>query len=193
LPRADDGASDEEGVESVEANGTNGFDGSQSDGSDGERRRRRRGRRGGRRRRREEEEGLAASVADEIEGPIESAEAEHAVTDLDRPPLETTSPEEPQPMQAAVHHEPIVEHAAAPEQISAEPEAAQDKSRRRSTVREKVSFATESTPPASAEPAHMEQSEPVAQAAEPVASAETSTEAAPRRAGWWSRRFGGGS
>jgi ribonuclease E len=194
LARAHDDASDEEGAEATETTGgDSGFDESKSEGGDGDHRRRRRGRRGGRRRRREDEEGLAASVADEVEGPIESAEAEHAVTDLDRPPLETESPGEQQQETAPVHHEPVVERAAAPEQISAEPEAAQEKARRRSTVREKVSFAPDSAPPASAEPAHADQPEPAARTAEPVGSADAPGEAAPRRAGWWSRRFGGGS
>jgi ribonuclease E len=188
--RGDDQAADEESAEPSEANGEGGLEGSQPDG-DGERRRRRRGRRGGRRRRREGEEGLAASVADDIEGPIEAAEAESAVTDLDRPPLEAVPQREPQPEPTPVRHEQVVEHAAVPEQSSEEHEAAQEKVRRRSTVREKVSFGADSASRASAEPAHAAQAEPGPQSAEEVGSAETPNEAGPRRAGWWSRRFGG--
>ncbi len=194
--RADDELSDEESAEAGEATAVAGFDGSQGENGDSERRRRRRGRRGGRRRRREGEgdEGLAASVADEVEGQFELPEAAAMVTDLDRPPLDA-APSEPQPVPAPVYHEPVVEHAAAPEQPSAEQEAAQERIRRRSTVREKVSFVTDSAPPTSAEPVHAVQPEPAAAPApdEPVGSAEASSDAGPRRAGWWSRRFGGGS
>jgi ribonuclease E len=63
-----------------------------------------------------------------------------------------------------------------------------DKPVRRSTVREKVSFGSSSTavpetsaPHSTAEPA---------QSAEPAP--EASSDGQPRKAGWWSRRFGGG-
>jgi ribonuclease E len=61
--------------------------------------------------------------------------------------------------------------------------------RRRSTVREKVSFASSAPQDTPAPVAHT--SEPAAGApAEPAA--EANGEAQPRKAGWWSRRFGGG-
>ncbi len=196
--RADDEASDEEAAEGSEAVAEAGFDGAHGEGGDGERRRRRRGRRGGRRRRREGEEGLAASVSDEVDGEFESPEATSEVHDLDRPPHEATPSEpQPEPTPAPVHHEPQiehVEHAAAPDQSSAEHDA-HEKVRRRSTVREKVSFVSDAAPATSAEPAHAAQESPApqpSQPAEPVGTAEGSGESAPRRAGWWSRRFGGG-
>jgi ribonuclease E len=198
--RADDEASDEDGAESGETPAEAGFDGAQGEGGDGDRRRRRRGRRGGRRRRREGEgeEGLAASVSDEVKGQFESAEAAAEVHDLDRPPLEHAHSEpQPEPMPAPVHHEPQVEHAehAPPEQSPEEHDAAHEKVRRRSTVREKVSFVSDAAPATSAEPAHAPQESPAppSQPAEAVGSDESSSEGAPRRAGWWSRRFGGGS
>ena len=58
--------------------------------------------------------------------------------------------------------------------------------RRRSTVREKVSFGA--SPPT--EPSDQQQPTTSAPAPAEVPS-ETTTETAPRRAGWWSRRFGG--
>jgi ribonuclease E len=64
--------------------------------------------------------------------------------------------------------------------------------RRRSTVREKVSFLTD-TQPAAAPPASHTQPEPSpAEAPAPQPGPETTTDTQPRRAGWWSRRFGGG-
>ncbi|MFL6815056.1 MAG: ribonuclease E/G, partial [Bradyrhizobium sp.] len=159
----------------------------------GERRPRRRGRRGGRRRRGGLEDGLAGSIADEL-GPAAASEASSAVADFDG---NTSEPSTPQP-------EPV---AAAPEQHqadrgreeparAAEVETAQEAeraARRRSTVREKVSFLAEAPPaataptaPASPNPAP----EPASAPARPAA--ETISEPQPRRAGWWSRRFGGG-
>jgi len=87
-----------------------------------------------------------------------------------------------------------IELPAPPAPVAVEEEPVDEKAaRRRSTVREKVSFLSSSP----SEPAA-----PVAQAAEPVAppapapepapEAASETPAAPRRAGWWSRRFGGG-
>jgi ribonuclease E len=57
--------------------------------------------------------------------------------------------------------------------------------RRRSTVREKVSF------PAGAQPSQAEPSSSPAQTAVEPASAPAEN-SQPRRAGWWSRRFGNG-
>jgi ribonuclease E len=59
-------------------------------------------------------------------------------------------------------------------------------------VREKVSFVTDSAP-TSAEPVHAAQAAPAPAPSEPDGNAETSNDGGPRRAGWWSRRFGGGS
>src|SRR5262249_55520211 len=87
--------------------------------------------------------------------------------------LETA--EQPQPVAAP----------ASPEEPVADEKAA----RRRSTVREKVSFM--SSPPsdtAPATPAAVEHAAPAAAPEETVPG----TGDQPRKAGWWSRRFGGG-
>ena len=84
--------------------------------------------------------------------------------------------------------------ATAPTVEETTQEADRAAARRRSTVREKVSFVT-SAPAADPAPAAVSDSapEPVASPtpAEP-ASSESSEAAAPRKAGWWSRRFGNG-
>lgn len=164
-------------------------------------RRRRRGRRGGRRRRGPGEEGLAGSIGDELAANAPS-EATDAVADFDgfsgeaAPSIaqaeHTSEPQvaQPEPRAAAK-----IEATARPEPApaAADEENADDKaSRRRSTVREKVSFLSSSQ----SEPAPVAQApEPVAPPApapEPAPAAASETSAAPRRAGWWSRRFGGG-
>nr|WP_309144747.1 ribonuclease E/G [Bradyrhizobium sp. CCGB12] len=175
--------------------------GEQQGGAD---RRRRRGRRGGRRRRGGAEEGLAGSIGDEL-GANQPSEATDAVADFDgfgneaAPSIaqaeRTVEPEVAQPepraeWQAEVPAQP--EPAPAAATAAPEDEPADDKAaRRRSTVREKVSFLLNSQP----EPATplAQATEPVAApAAEPAPEAANETPAAPRRAGWWSRRFGGG-
>jgi len=168
-------------------------------------RRRRRGRRGGRRRRGGGEEGLAGSINDEL-GTNPPPEAADAVADFDGFGSETapsiaqtehiTEPqvEQPEPRAEVQTEAPAQPEPAPAATATPEEEPAGDKTaRRRSTVREKVSFLLNSQP----EPAP-----PVAQATEPVAApapapepapeAASETPAAPRRAGWWSRRFGGG-
>lgn len=166
-------------------------------------RRRRRGRRGGRRRRGGGEEGLAGSIGDELGGNPPS-EATEAVADFDSSGSETApsiahpehiAPVEPPMSQPEPPMSAPVEAPAQPAPSAAvaeeEPAADEKAARRRSTVREKVSFLSSSP----SEPAA-----PVAAAPEPVAppapepAPETAREtpAAPRRAGWWSRRFGGG-
>ncbi|WP_426434005.1 Rne/Rng family ribonuclease [Bradyrhizobium genosp. P] len=162
-------------------------------GANGERRPRRRGRRGGRRRRGGPEEGLAGSIADEL-GPTSAPEVVGAVADFDGHSAEAApSLVEPEPMAPPPEFQPAepapAEAAAAPEETQAEAERA---ARRRSTVREKVSFMTSPQPeplaPALVEnPA--EPSPAPAPAAEPASAAAAE---APARKGWWSRRFGGG-
>jgi ribonuclease E len=179
---ADDEASDETGDQDAEA---------RADGSpDGERRPRRRGRRGGRRRRGNGGEGgLAGSISDEL-GPTSEPEVAEAVADFDSaPPLSEQQAH-------ADNNEPQAEQQPAPQaetapsihahDETAEPEKA---ARRRSTVREKVSFAQpEPAPAAQAQP------EPPAPAEPEQAAEDATTEAPqPRRAGWWSRRFGNGA
>jgi ribonuclease E len=168
-------------------------------GVGGERRPRRRGRRGGRRRRGGGiEEGLAGSIADEL-GPPSAPEASEAVADFDGgSPEAAPSLAQPEPISQAAEPQPV-EHPQ-PETVStsAEAETAQEAeraaARRRSTVREKVSFFTSPQPEAAPTPAPVVHSEP--EPAPPAAPAEpapaATTEATPRKAGWWSRRFGGG-
>jgi ribonuclease E len=194
---AEEGESDED--ESDEQPGMAGAD--QTPG--GERRPRRRGRRGGRRRRGGLEDGLAGSIADELR-PASPPEASNAVADFEgyappAPPLPIV-----QPMQFESTAQPAEQHRAEPAQpeaarSSAEAETAHEAeraARRRSTVREKVSFLVSASPaePAPAgdsQPEHTSRPEPAAAApAEPAA--ETTTDTQPRRAGWWSRRFGSG-
>ncbi|MCA6113642.1 Rne/Rng family ribonuclease [Bradyrhizobium sp. WSM 1738] len=171
----------------------------------GERRPRRRGRRGGRRRRGGGlEDGLAGSIADEL-GPTSAPEATSAVADFDGGSTEPA----PSLVQAPVQPEPAAQPAETqpapepqPEPVASAPAPAAEETvqeteraaaRRRSTVREKVSFLTSA--PAERAPGVVQSApEPVAPpapaAAEPAPAA--STEAAPRKAGWWSRRFGSG-
>ncbi|RTL52985.1 MAG: ribonuclease E/G [Bradyrhizobiaceae bacterium] len=145
----------------------------QNETGHGERRPRRRGRRGGRRRRgggegATQDEGIAATIVDDLE-PYTPSEAVEAVADLDATP--------------------VAEHHAA--SVQSEQDTLQDTDkavRRRSTVREKVSFLfgdtqsdTSQAPSSSEEPAHEPQQDVQTQNVEPADSA-------PRRAGWWSRR-----
>jgi ribonuclease E len=165
--------------------------------ANGERRPRRRGRRGGRRRRGGPEDGLAGSIADEL-GPTSAPEATSAVADFDgyshssepaslpvAQPESIAPPPEPQQPDRA---QPEPARAPAPDETAQEAERA---ARRRSTVREKVSFLADAQPAAAAAVQHS-QPEPAAApaAAEPAPAATDDTQ--PRRAGWWSRRFGNG-
>jgi ribonuclease E len=162
----------------------------------GERRPRRRGRRGGRRRRGGPEDGLVGSIADEL-GPTSAPEASGAVADF-----EGYSPEpaplpvvQPESIAQAPEQQPADHGQPEPVRTSTETETAQEAeraARRRSTVREKVSFVA-NAPPETATSAPVPQSppEPPAPAA-PEPAPATSEESQPRRAGWWSRRFGNG-
>ncbi|NOJ48059.1 Rne/Rng family ribonuclease [Bradyrhizobium archetypum] len=171
----------------------------------GERRPRRRGRRGGRRRRGGGlEDGLAGSIADEL-APTSAPEAVTAVADFDgggsepapslvqadAPPEPAAQPAEIEPPSYA-QSEPVAS-AVAPAAEETRQEAERAAARRRSTVREKVSFLTSA--PAEPAPA-VSQSAPEPAAPPPPAPAEpapaASGEPAPRKAGWWSRRFGSG-
>jgi ribonuclease E len=173
----DDGLSEDE--ESDEQAAT-------SEGQNDERRPRRRGRRGGRRRRGGRDEGLAGSIADEL-APPPASEVTVAVADFD-------GGSEPAPS-IVQQHEPVAptfqsepaQAEAAPAPTTEESAADEKAARRRSTVREKVSFV--SSPPVETAPAMPASDEHTA-----PAPAEAAPEAAPapRKAGWWSRRFGGG-
>jgi ribonuclease E len=162
----------------------------------GEGRPRRHGRRGGRRRRGGPEDGLAGSIADEL-GPTSAPEATSAVADFDgtspEPTLAVVQPESTAPPaeQQQVDRGPQ-DTAFAQEETAQEAERT---ARRRSTVREKVSFVADA-PPAAATPVEQSHPEPHRQAEPPPAptrpASETTSETQPRRAGWWSRRFGNG-
>jgi ribonuclease E len=165
-----------------------------ADQGTGERRPRRRGRRGGRRRRGGPEDGLAGSIADEL-GPASASEASSAVADFDGPPSQPSppmvqpqsfAPPPPQPDRAQQ------ESPRASSETDTAQEAERAAARRRSTVREKVSFLADPQPAAAAPAASISQPAEPAPTPAPVRPAETSTEPPPRRAGWWSRRFGGG-
>jgi ribonuclease E len=155
---------------------------------------------------------LAGSIADEL-GPATASEAGGAVADMDapqsqryEPPPEIEAPRESVTAYAAPQPDPVSEQPRVNEPPRAEParpEPAHDetareaeKARRRSTVREKVSFGVESRPEASPPAAEQPQSAAAAPADEPEPASQTSPAPAadtqPRRAGWWSRRFGGG-
>ena len=170
-------------------------------GPNGERRPRRRGRRGGRRRRGNgPEDGLAGSISDEL-GPTPASEVTEAVAAFDGTSHEAaptlvepepgSQPSQPQ-WQPAEHVVPeTVSSAPSVEETTQEADPAA--ARRRSTVREKVSFMT--SPPSEPAPA-ISDSEPAAATPPAPAPAEPAPaaagEAAPRKAGWWSRRFGNG-
>ncbi|MES2198490.1 MAG: Rne/Rng family ribonuclease [Pseudomonadota bacterium] len=167
-------------------------------GPDGERRPRRRGRRGGRRRRGgPEESGLIGSIADEL-GPTSAPEVSEAVADFDGYSIERAAPamqpEPPAPVPEPQTIAPAAQPQPEPVRASSETESAQEAeraaARRRSTVREKVSFLAAAQPEA---PAPVTHSPPEPPAPAPVQSAaETTTDTQPRKAGWWSRRFGNG-
>jgi ribonuclease E len=161
----------------------------------GERRPRRRGRRGGRRRRGGLEDGLAGSIVDEL-GPVPAPEAANAVADFDgySPPQPATviqpEPVAPPPEpQHADRAQPETAHASTEAETAQEAERAA--ARRRSTVREKVSFLVNTQPEAPPAPVHHSQPEPPVSAPAQTAT-ETTTDTQPRKAGWWSRRFGSG-
>jgi ribonuclease E len=181
----DEGETEEDGSE--EQPGLAHAEGSQN----GERRPRRRGRRGGRRRRGEKDDGLAGSIADEL-APPPVPEAESAVADFDRasePAPSIVRPEsvvaspEPRPAEPV---RPEAFAASTPEETAAE---AEKTARRRSTVREKVSFLA-SPPPDTAPAMHSAPGPAPAPAPAEAAPADESDQ--PRKAGWWSRRFGNG-
>ncbi len=155
----------------------------------GERRPRRRGRRGGRRRRGGPEDGLPGSTADEF-APASAAESSAAVSDL---PEYSPQPQQRETRTEHVSWQPEAPQAA-PQQHDAPAAPAQDDTapdqdrtaRRRSTVREKVSFLS------AAQPAAVSDSPPSAAPAPAQPAPEAASESQPRKAGWWSRAFGNG-
>jgi ribonuclease E len=161
----------------------------------GERRPRRRGRRGGRRRRGGPDDGLAGSIVDEL-GPAPAPEATSAVADFDgyssqpaRPAVQheaTASPADQPPADRASH-----ETARALNESETAQETERAAARRRSTVREKVTFLGNS-PADAATPVSPSRPAPAPAPAPEQPTSEGSADTQPRRAGWWSRRFGNG-
>ena len=121
------------------------------DNQGGERRPRRRGRRGGRRRRGgngEREDGLAGSISDEL-APPQPSEAEIAVADFDGgTPEPAPSIAQPEPVAASQPSLQPEDHATQAVVACARRNrsGSEKAARRRSTVREKVSFGTSSAP-----------------------------------------------
>ncbi|WP_349631033.1 Rne/Rng family ribonuclease [Bradyrhizobium jicamae] len=189
-------ASEDAEGEDDEGEEQQGFARSEQDGN-GERRPRRRGRRGGRRRRggAGQDEGLAGSISDEL-GPTSAPEAAEAVADFDggsAEPAPSLVQPEPVAQPELQLSEPVAVEPSAPPVEAVEDAAAEPDSdraaRRRSTVREKVSFMSSPAPEAPAPVAVQPMPEP-APVAEPEPAATTE---APAKKGWWSRRFGGGN
>ena len=157
-------------------------------GPGGERRPRRRGRRGGRRRRGNElggteggqpGEGIVSTIADDL-GPVPESESAEAVADLSAPaePVREERPAYVAPPEPVSHH------------ISTPDDAAADSApRKRSTVREKVSFFFSDAPKQEPAPVPVQapasSSEPAQSESQVANEPETNQ---PRRAGWWSRR-----
>src|SRR5262245_6617102 len=131
------------------------------------RRRRRRGRRCGRRNRQRNSGEPTVRVSEN--GP--EPELQHAVEDLDRPPVYESSP----PYSPAIEERP----APPPAELTATIPSGTEVLRRRSTTREPASFADGAPPPASSP-----------SSATPVVSSTGSDEstATPRR-GWWAKRL----
>ena len=187
----DDGA--EEGEEGETAEGE-----AAETRADGERpRRRRRGRRGGRRRR-TNEEGSVAAISDELNHAAD--EFDMAAAEVNRRFTENADEAEQDGAREArgeegarAFTEPAEEEPAEPVARAAIEETAEPAQRRRSTVREKVTFMTDdagerpaaepSTPTTASQPALDESA-----ASSPATSSQESEPAAPQRSGWWSRR-----
>jgi ribonuclease E len=150
-----------------------------------ERRPRRRGRRGGRRRRGGIDDGLAGSITDELAPPATS-EAADAVADFDSNASSPILPEvQPEPTAPTSESQPVAQQPV--QQEPEQPEEPAKPALRRSTVREKVTPLSE----ARLEPAPGPESHSPAEPTPPAQpAAEPGREESPRRAGWWSRRFG---
>jgi ribonuclease E len=99
---------------------------------------------------------------------------------------------EPQPADRAQPEPVRISTAVETAQETAQ-EAERAAARRRSTVREKVSFLTAAQPDAPAPGSHGQPAPAASPAPTPAQSApEAADDNQPRRAGWWSRRFGNG-
>jgi ribonuclease E len=170
---------DEDGEEDSEAE-----NGARAEQANGERRPRRRGRRGGRRRRggpdnAGSEDGLAASITDDL-GPTEASEVAEAVADLDTSPVPVAPRHQESPVYTAPKEvAPVVQSQPADEDDKPAP--------RRSTVREKVSFFFGDSSASANTNGADTTAAPVAPS-QPEETTKEESAPAPRRAGWWSRR-----
>jgi ribonuclease E len=131
---------------------------------------------------------VTSAVADFDGGASEPAPS---LVQADVAPEPVSQPAEMQP--AAYARPEPVESAPAPSAEETGQEAERAAARRRSTVREKVSFVT-SAPAEPAPSVSHSAPEPVeSPAPAPTEPAPASSgDDAPRKAGWWSRRFGSG-
>jgi ribonuclease E len=103
---------------------------------------------------------------------------------------ESFAPPAPPPEQPHADYAPQ-QVAAAPAEAETAQEAERAAARRRSTVREKVSFLANAQPEA-APPMQRSLPEPSAPAAAEPDAGTATDDTQPRKAGWWSRRFGNG-
>src|SRR5262249_52591814 len=149
-------------------------DGGEGEPREGGRRRRRRGRRGGRRNRQRSNETQFQSGETGSEPGLQQA-----VDDLDRPPRHERAPDDySAATRGGAYSGPIQEHPVSPAEYSPATSSAQEPSRRRSTVREPVSFSSDGTPAPS----------PASPSAPIVSSTGSEESAAPKR-GWWGKRL----
>jgi ribonuclease E len=141
-------------------------------------------------------DGQVGSISDEL-APPPAPEAADAVADFDGGhPQDAALPEvQPEPIAPAPEpqfaqtptHEPASQPASEPVAHDNEKHAP-----RRSTVREKVTFASSAPASDVAAPVAHSAPEPTRVTEPAPEEAAPSGENAPRKAGWWSRRFGGG-
>jgi ribonuclease E len=109
-----------------------------------------------------------------------------------QPESESIAPAPEQPSVDRGQPEPVRAPMATEAETAQEAERAA--ARRRSTVREKVSFLVEAQPASPSPVSHGQPAEPAPAPVPPPAqpAPETTTDTQPRRAGRWSRRFGNG-
>jgi ribonuclease E len=119
----------------------------------------------------------SSSTADDVQRTADAPD----VTEID-----TAASQDHAPATTQGHAEVEVAPTSSTETIADNAQVTSGSVRRRSTVREKAPIFT-SAPEASAQP-----DLPVADAVPPPAPEQPAESKEPRRAGWWSRRFGGG-
>jgi ribonuclease E len=129
-------------------------------------------------------------------GPTPVAEVTSAVADFDGYSSQAAQPTPQHESSASPVEQPSVdalEQMARPDSAAeSQQEAEKAAARRRSTVREKVSFLANAHAEAEAPGQSQPQPTPARDAESSQQPASETTDNQPRRAGWWSRRFGGG-